>query len=55
MPRDALAQCSDIEIVAEAEDGVSALGLIQRLTPDLVFLDLQMPRMKGLEVIQAAP
>jgi two-component system, LytTR family, response regulator len=52
--RDELAAYSDIEIVAEAEDGVHAVGLIQKLTPDLVFLDLQMPRMRGLDVIQAA-
>ena len=51
--RDELATYSDIEIVAEAEDGVHAVGLIQKLTPDLVFLDLQMPRMRGLDVIQA--
>ncbi len=52
--RDELAACSEIEIVAEAEDGVSAAGLIQELTPDLIFLDLQIPRMMGLDVIQAA-
>ena len=51
--RDELAAYSEIEIVAEAEDGVSAVGLIQELTPDLIFLDLQMPRMRGLDVIQA--
>jgi CheY-like chemotaxis protein len=33
--------------------GVSAAGLIQKLTPDLIFLDLQMPQMMGLDVIQA--
>ena len=51
--RDELAAYNDIEIVAEAEDGVSAAGLIQELTPDLIFLDLQMPQMRGLDVIQA--
>ena len=48
--RDELATYSDIEIVAEAEDGVSAAALIQKLTPDLIFLDLQTPRMMGLDV-----
>ena len=51
--RDELAAYSDIEIVAEADDGVSAVGLVHQLAPDLVFLDLQMPRMSGFDVIQA--
>ena len=41
--RDELAAYSYIEIVAEAEDGVSAAGLIEELTPDLISLDLQTP------------
>ena len=40
----------DIEIVAEAGDGQSALAAIQRLKPDLVFFDVRM-RMGGLDVI----
>jgi len=47
MLRDELAAYNEIEIVTEAEDGVSAAGLIEKLTPDLSFLDLQMPRMGG--------
>lgn len=52
---DELTQYSDIAIVAEAEDGVCAMRLIEHFSPDLVFLDLQMPRMTGFEVIQSAP
>lgn len=42
---------SQVEIVGEAQDGVSALEKIRSLKPDLVFMDIQMPGMTGLEVI----
>jgi two-component system, NarL family, response regulator LiaR len=41
-----------IEIVGEAEDGVQALERIKQLMPDVVLLDLVMPRMEGTEVIR---
>jgi len=41
----------DVEIVALAEDGVEAAEAIRSLRPDLVFLDIQMPGMTGLEVV----
>jgi two-component system, LytTR family, response regulator len=50
--RDELDLFWDISIVGEAESGAVALDLIQRLTPDLVFLDLQMPALGGIEVIR---
>ena len=40
-----------IEIVAESANGTEALRDIQRLTPDLVFLDVQMPELTGFEVL----
>ena len=40
-----------IEIVGEADTGLGAIEEIDALQPDLVFLDLQMPQMGGLEVI----
>lgn len=40
------------EIVGEAEDGLQAIQAIGRLQPDLVLMDLSMPRMNGLEAIQ---
>ncbi len=49
--RDELAEIKDVVIVGEAENGQQALSQILDLQPDLVFLDLQMPAMGGLEVI----
>lgn len=49
--RDLLQQETDIEIIGECADGVSALQTIRQLEPDLIFLDIQMPEMNGLEVI----
>ena len=42
-----------IEVVGEARDGKEALRLIHKLEPDLVFLDVRMPGMTGVEVLQA--
>ena len=46
-----LAAQTGYEIAAEAADGAAALELIRRLRPQLVFLDVQMPEMTGLEVL----
>src|SRR4029078_5171352 len=43
---------TDIEVVGEARDGVEAVDAILAQNPDLVFLDLHMPTLDGLEVIQ---
>jgi len=40
----------DLEIVGEAENGLQALEMVAALKPDLVFLDIRMPGMSGLEV-----
>jgi two-component system LytT family response regulator len=49
--REELDPLDDVSIIGEAENGAVAEDLIQRLTPDLVFLDLQMPELGGIEVI----
>ena len=47
-----LALNSDIEVVAEASDGEEALEVIEREKPDVVLLDLRMPRLDGLGVLK---
>jgi len=42
----------DMNVVAEAGDGVEALELIKEQLPDVVMLDLRMPRMDGLDVLK---
>lgn len=49
--RDVLAEQGGVELVGEAGDGLSAIGLIEQALPDLVFLDVQMPGCTGFEVL----
>jgi two-component system LytT family response regulator len=42
----------EVEIVGEARGGEEALALIPKLTPDLIFLDIQMPGMTGFELLE---
>nr|WP_295375259.1 LytTR family DNA-binding domain-containing protein [Pseudoxanthomonas sp.] len=43
----------DIDLLGECGDGASALAAIRAQSPDLVFLDIQMPAMTGIEVVDA--
>jgi two-component system LytT family response regulator/two-component system response regulator LytT len=45
-----LEQLEDIDIVGQAANGLEALAALDRLTPDVVFLDVQMPGLGGFEV-----
>lgn len=46
-----LRDVEDLEIVGECGDGVSAVDAIRALSPDLVFLDIQLPAITGLDVV----
>jgi two-component system LytT family response regulator len=48
-----LAGVQDVQIVGEAVDGLQAVEMVERLNPDLVLLDVQMPGLDGFGVIQA--
>jgi len=50
--RDAIYAHSGLRLVGEAADGASALERIGLLRPDVVFMDIQMPEMTGLEVLR---
>lgn len=50
--REYLARHDDIEIVAECANGFDAVKAIAELEPELVFLDIQMPRLDGFEVAE---
>jgi two-component system, chemotaxis family, protein-glutamate methylesterase/glutaminase len=50
---DALAGIEDVEVVGTAPNGKLALARIAALRPDLVTLDIEMPEMNGIEVLEA--
>jgi two-component system LytT family response regulator len=52
--KDLLSALPEIEVVGEAGDGAQGVDLIDRLKPDLVLLDIEMPGFSGLEVLQRA-
>jgi two-component system LytT family response regulator/two-component system response regulator LytT len=45
-----LGQVGDVDVIGQAADGVEAVAAVERLEPDLVFLDVQMPGLTGFEV-----
>jgi two-component system LytT family response regulator len=47
-----LLESADVDVVGTAADGVEAVAAIRTLRPDVIFLDVQMPRMSGLEVVR---
>ncbi|HJR52896.1 MAG TPA: LytTR family DNA-binding domain-containing protein [Gemmatimonadota bacterium] len=51
--RDLVAGVNWLETVAEASDGATAVERIEALRPDVLFLDVHLPEMSGLEVLEA--
>ncbi len=48
-----LAKIPEIKVIGQAENGDEAIKLCQTLEPDVLFLDLQLPGLNGIEVVQA--
>ncbi|MDH7487845.1 MAG: response regulator transcription factor [Anaerolineae bacterium] len=46
-----LEKVQDIQIIGEAADGREAVELVQRLAPDVVVMDIAMPRLDGIQAI----
>jgi len=47
-----LSSCAGIELLAECGDGFEGIKAIQQLHPDLIFLDIQMPKINGFEMLE---
>lgn len=47
--------CPEIQLTGEAEDGNEGLIVIKEVNPDIVFLDIEMPRLDGFEMLQKLP
>jgi two-component system LytT family response regulator len=50
--REYLSDVPDVEIVAECANGFEAVKVVSELAPDLVLLDVQMPKLSGFEVVE---
>ena len=47
-----LEKADDIEVIGEAEDGQAALELVERLKPDVLVIDIAMPRLNGIQATE---
>ena len=52
MVKEYLQAYPDIEIVQECNDGFEGIKAIQQYQPDLIFLDIQMPKINGFEMLE---
>ena len=50
--RDFASRVDWLEMIGEATDGAAAVGMIDELRPELIFLDVQMPGFSGLRVLR---
>jgi two-component system, LytTR family, response regulator len=49
------AHASTVSVISEARDGLEALEKISSMRPDLIFLDVEMPGLNGIQVLQSLP
>jgi DNA-binding NarL/FixJ family response regulator len=47
-----LSSSKDIEVIGEAEDGLNAVRCVEKFSPELLLLDLSMPKMSGISAIK---
>ncbi len=47
-----LESVSEVEVVGQAQNGLEAVALVERLAPELLFLDIQMPGLDGFQVVR---
>jgi two-component system LytT family response regulator len=47
--------CPQVQVIATCPSGMEGIAAIREKKPDLVFLDIEMPRMNGFEMLQALP
>jgi two-component system LytT family response regulator len=47
--------CKDVEVLAQAKDADEGIIFIQQYQPDLVFLDIEMPRLTGFDMLKQVP
>jgi two-component system, LytTR family, response regulator len=47
-----LSKFDNIELIGEASDGFSAVKMINEMKPDLLFLDIQLPKLTGFEILE---
>lgn len=47
--------CPEIEVIAMLSDPISAIRQVYELQPDILFLDIEMPRMNGFDLLKAIP
>lgn len=50
-----LSKNNEFELIGECSDGFEGLKMIQDLKPDLIFLDIQMPKITGFELLELLP
>ncbi len=48
-----LALSEEVQVVAQAEDGEQVMALVQRHRPDVILMDIRMPKMNGIEAVKS--